>query len=150
MSALTLAVALGATGYVVIAATPSAAASPSDVRADFVAGNAVTCAQVGFPASKIAFADNDDPINQDGITGTVSAHPGGGQEANIVTPIPAGITIQAVIMKGGPAYNVYSTNSGTPPGNHVPDTEVFQQHYISPLNGGGNVPAVSRVRAASS
>ena len=31
--------------------------------------------------------------------------------------------IDAVVVKGGPAYNVYSTNSGSPAGNHVPPAE---------------------------
>jgi hypothetical protein len=106
-----------------------------------VAGNAVTCAQVGFPNAQIAFADGAAAINQDGIVGSVSAHAGGGQEANITAT--GGNTILAVVIKGGPAYNVYTANSGNPAGNHVPPALAAPQGYISPLNGGGNVPAIS-------
>jgi hypothetical protein len=54
-----------------------------------------------------------------------------------------GVTIDAVVVKGGPAYNVYSTDSGTPAGNHVPPAEDTPTQYIAPLNGGGNIPTVS-------
>jgi hypothetical protein len=41
-----------------------------------------------------------------------------------------------VIVKGGPASNVYANPSVLPP------TLGADQHYISPLNGGGNVPTI--------
>jgi hypothetical protein len=47
------------------------------------------------------------------------------------------VTIDAVVVKGGPAYNVYTNQAFLPP-TLPPD-----QHYISPFNGGGNVPAIS-------
>lgn len=134
-------VALVSGAVVLGSAAPGGASSPSDSRANFVAGNAVTCAQVGFEGAKIAFADGNASINQDGIVGSVQAHAGGGEEANISAT--GGNTILAVVIKGGPAYNVYTANSGSPSGNHVPPTEVNPQHYIAPLNGGGNVPQIS-------
>jgi hypothetical protein len=47
------------------------------------------------------------------------------------------VVVDAVVVKGGPAYNVYSNPAFLPP-TLPPD-----QHYISPLNGGGNVPDLS-------
>jgi len=136
------AVLLGTTGV-------AGAASASDpTRADFHSGNVVSCSQVGFGDSKTAFASGTNGINVDGIVGTTT----GGTTANIATPLPAGIVIQAVVMKGGPAYNVYSDGSGSVPANHTPlgvvvgvndDGLASPQNYISPLNGGGNIPTIS-------
>jgi hypothetical protein len=52
-------------------------------------------------------------------------------------------------MKGGPAYNVYRDGSGSVPDDYTPsgpanlDGLDSPQSYISPLNGGGNVPTIS-------
>jgi hypothetical protein len=48
-----------------------------------------------------------------------------------------GVIIDAVVVKGGPAYNLYTNATFLPPTLPPP------QHYISPLNGGGNVPDLS-------
>lgn len=114
--------------------TPGGASSASDDRATFQSGNVVNCGQVGFPGSQTAFANGASPITAGGFTTTIT---GNGTQANITTPLPAGVTIQAVVVKGGPAYNVYSDAAVLPP------TLVSPQHYISPLNGGGNVPVIS-------
>ncbi len=66
--------------------------------------------------------------------GTVQ--PGTGEEVNVAI-LGAGVVIDAVVVKGGAAYNVYSNPSFLPP-TLLPD-----QHYISPRNGGGNVPDIS-------
>jgi hypothetical protein len=66
----------------------------------------------------------------------------GGTTVNVADP-QNGAVIDAVVVKGGPAYNVYSTSSGSDNGNHVPPAENTPTEYISPLNGGGNVPTVS-------
>jgi Domain of unknown function (DUF5979) len=123
----------------------AANASPSDPRAQFVSGNVTTCAGAGFgsdiqigPGTNVSASDAN-------IAGTVrpnagTVQPGQGQEVNIViTPVgvTAGVTIDAVIVKGGAAYNVYTNSTFLPP-TLLPD-----QHYISPFNGGGNVPDIS-------
>jgi len=139
-----------ASGAALLASTGVAgAASPSDPnRADFHSGNVVNCSQAGFPDSTTAFASGTSGISQDGITGTTT----GGTTANITTPLPAGIVIQAVVMKGGPAYNVYTDSSGDGLHNYTPlgvvvgvndDGLASPQNYISPLNGGGNIPTIS-------
>jgi hypothetical protein len=134
MSALALVAGL----TVALTAGSAGAASPSDDRADFHSGNVVNCGQIGFPDSTLAFANGTDSIDDGNVSGEVVD----GTTVNVDDP-PAGVVIQAVVVKGGPAYNVYSTNSGTPPCNHVPPAEDTPTEYISPLNGGGNVPTVS-------
>jgi hypothetical protein len=140
------AVALASATMVIASTGVAGAASPSDpTRADFHSGNIVNCAQAGFPNSTTAFASGTSGINQDGIVGTTT----GGTTANIATPLPAGIVIQAVVMKGGPAYNVYRDGSGSVPDDYTPsgpanaDGLDSPQNYISPLNGGGNIPTIS-------
>jgi hypothetical protein len=61
---------------------------------------------------------------------------GVGEEVN-VNLTGANVVIDAVVVKGGPAYNVYSSPASLPP------TLAADQHYISPLNPGGRVPALS-------
>jgi hypothetical protein len=132
------AIALVAGLTVALSAGSAGAASPSDPRADFHSGNVVTCAQIGFPDSTLAFAKGTASIDDGNVSGEVV----GGTTVNVDDPL-AGVTIQAVVVKGGPAYNVYSTSSGDDDGNHVPPAEETPTEYISPLNGGGNVPTVS-------
>jgi hypothetical protein len=106
-----------------------------------VAGNVSTCTAAGFPGSIGMGSLTNTSASDANISGTVqtntgSTHPGQGQEVQIsITGV--GVVIDAVIVKGGPAFNVYSDPSVVPPGLG-PD-----QHYISPLNGGGNVPTIS-------
>jgi hypothetical protein len=132
------AVALVAGLTVALTAGAAGAASPSDDRADFHTGNVVNCGQIGLPGDTLAFANGTDSIDDGNVSGVVVD----GTTVNVDDPGP-GVTIDAVVVKGGPAYNVYSTNSGTPPGNHVPPTEETPTEYISPLNGGLKVPTVS-------
>ena len=61
---------------------------------------------------------------------------GQGEEVNVTLLNPAAV-IDAVIVKGGPAYNVYEIPTFLPPALGPP------QHYISPFNGGHDVPDVS-------
>jgi hypothetical protein len=122
---------------VVILAPPT----PSDSRAGFFIGNAVTCGDVGFPRSiNMGSPSNGDASDAD-VSGTVKTNagttqPGVGQELD-VTIIGANVVVDAVVVKGGDAYNVYSDPAVLPPAL-PPD-----QHYISPLNGGATVPAIS-------
>jgi hypothetical protein len=134
MSALALVAGL----TVALTAGSAGAASPSDPRADFHSGNVVNCGQIGFPDSTLAFANGTGSIDDGNVSGVVV----NGTTVNVDDP-PAGVVIQAVVVKGGPAYNVYSTSSGDDDGNHVPPAEDTPTEYISPLNGGGNVPTVS-------
>jgi hypothetical protein len=116
--------------------------APSDQRADFVPGNVVTCAGAGIlgaPGVNIiqvgALQNNSaaDPF----VSGAVSPHQGGGEELN-VTILGANVFIDAVVVKGGNGYNIYSNPAVLPPALASP------QRYISPLVGtGGNVPQIS-------
>jgi hypothetical protein len=121
-------VAIGVTGT----AGAKTNSSPSDERARYETGNAVTCAQAGVTADHIAFADGTGSIDDGAVSGDVT----NGTTVNVDDP-SSGVTIVAVVVKGGPAYNVYENPQFLPPTLHRP------QSYISPLNGGGNIPTVS-------
>ena len=127
-------IALTSGALIATMVTPGGAASPSDGRATFHSGNVVNCGQVGFAGSQTAFGNGANPITAGGFTTTIT---GSGTQANITLPLPAGVAVQAVVVKGGPAYNVYSNAAVLPP------TLASPQNYISPLNGGGNVPTIS-------
>jgi hypothetical protein len=106
-----------------------------------VVGNVVTCAGAGFAGSIQMGSPTNANASDANVSGTVKTNagaikPGQGQEVNVAIT-GAGVVVDAVIVKGGPAYNVYSNASVLPPALN-PD-----QHYISPLNGGGNVPTIS-------
>ena len=113
--------------------------APSDPRAAFFDGNVTNCAAIGLASAIQVGAEGS--ASDANVRGTVKANagtvqPGQGEEVN-VTLLAAGVVIDAVVVKGGPAYNVYTDPTFLPP-TLPPD-----QHYISPLNGGGNVPAIS-------
>jgi uncharacterized protein YegP (UPF0339 family) len=116
--------------------------TPSDpTRATFVFDNVVTCAGAGFPlAIQMGSPDNASAADAN-VSGTVAPnagpiHTGEGEELN-VTIIGADVVIDAVIVKGGAAHNLYSNPAVLPPALLSP------QHYISPFNGGGAVPTIS-------
>jgi hypothetical protein len=120
---------------------PAAAQSPSDSRARFVEGNVTTCAGVGFAADLQVGSSSNTSAGDAHVVGTVktnagAAHAGQGQELDVAT-LGTGFVIDAIVVKGGPAYNVYTNPSVLPPALG-PD-----QHYISPFNHGGNVPTIS-------
>src|SRR5436189_265862 len=71
-------------------------------------------------------------------SGTI--HPGQGEELNVTVTNPD-VVVDAVVVKGGNGYNVYPNPSAPPP--ILPPALPPPQHYIAPLNGGGNVPALS-------
>jgi hypothetical protein len=115
--------------------------SPSDPRATMVVGNVVTCAGAGFGGSTQMGSPTNASASDANVAGTVktnagSVQQGKGQEVDVAIT-GAGVVVDAVIVKGGPAYNVYSNAAVLPPAL-APD-----QHYISPLNGGSNVPTIS-------
>jgi len=89
-----------------------------------VESNATTCAGVGYPNS----------LQYDGST-TSSVYVGPLFTATVtsdqfvtISAVAAGVTFQAIVVKGGDGYHVYN-----PP----------VANMQSPLNGGGNVPALS-------
>ena len=114
-----LALSLVTAGVFVAVAGPASADSPSDPRAQFSPGNATTCGDIGFGSSIETTGDAN-------VTATVSAHQPEGEELNVV--LGPNVVIDAILVKGGNGYNVYSSA--------VPS-------MISPLNGGGNIPAIS-------
>jgi hypothetical protein len=117
------------------------AASGSDPRATFVEGNVTTCAGAGIsaPAGSELIqmgSDKNDNAADDNVSGVVAAHSPEGEEVNI-TLLNSSVVIDAVIVKGGPAYNLYTNPTFLPP------TLLAPQHYISPFNSGGNIPTIS-------
>jgi hypothetical protein len=124
-------------------------ASASDPRAAFVSGNVTTCAAAGFPGTatdpevQVGEAENP-PASDANVSGTPAVNsgltqakqPGQGEEVNATRP-GATAVIDGVVVKGGPAYNVYTTAADLPPA--LPGA----QHFISPFKPGGNVPALS-------
>jgi LPXTG-motif cell wall-anchored protein len=115
--------------------------TPSDPRAAFVIGNAMLCgdAEVGFPSSvRLGALNNGTTDGNVTAVVTTNAGPvqtGTGQELNVTAR--AGVVIDAVVVKGGPSFNVYTNPSVLPPTLGSP------QHYISPFNVGGAVPDIS-------
>jgi hypothetical protein len=119
MATALVAAGLGTVGFVATAGAGNDQAS--DPRAELVQGNATTCAQVGFPASTIlftpGFANNADAV----VSGTVT----GNKLLNLELLDPA-FAINAVVVKGGNAYNLYLGN--------FPDMK-------APIAGGSGQPA---------
>jgi hypothetical protein len=124
----------------------ASADSASDNRATFHdAANVTTCSQIEL-GDDTQVGSGDNPANgttnaDSNVSGTVAANagavqPGQGQEVN-VTILGTNVVIDAVVVKGGNGYNVYSNPDVLPPSLQAP------QHYIAPLNGGGNVPNIS-------
>jgi uncharacterized repeat protein (TIGR01451 family) len=125
---------------VTIAAPWAGADTQSDPRATFFSGNVTSCAGIGLPNDTQVGADNAGSASDGVVSGVVktnagSVQPGVGQEVDITATAAA--AVDAVVVKGANGYNVYSNAAFLPPALQ-PD-----QHYIAPLNGGGNVPAVS-------
>jgi hypothetical protein len=116
--------------------------SPSDPRATFVPGNETTCAGVNLPDSIQVGASENNPASDANVSGipapnTCAVQPGQGEEVNVTITGGPNVVIDAVVVKGGPAYNLYTDPTFLPPTLGPP------QHYIAPLNGGDNVPALS-------
>ncbi len=132
---------LGDGPQVVLAQIAAPASSPSDSRAQFVSGNVVTCAGAGVVSTpgvniiRVGGHANASAAD-DNVSGVVTARPGGGEEVSIT--IGPNVVVDAVVVKGGDGYNIYTNPAVLPPALAPAD-----QHYISPLNGGVNVPAVS-------
>jgi hypothetical protein len=136
-----LALAAGITAGLTVGAGAAPSPSPSDSRATMVAGNVTTCSGAGFSGDIQVGSSSNGNAADANVSGVVKTNagttqPGVGQEVDI-TLLTGSVTVDAVIVKGGPAYNVYSNSAVLPPALG-PD-----QHYISPLNPGGNVPTIS-------
>ena len=117
-------------------------AFPSDPRARFVPGNVSKCADAGFPNTIQFGSPKNTSVIGPLLTGTVGPNAGAvqtgkGQELNITIHTAGTVVIEAVIVKGSDGYNVYSDPAVLPPQLEPP------QHYISPINNGGNVPDIS-------
>ena len=104
IAALLIAPWLG--GFVANAASTTPPPS-GDARATSVSGNAVTCADVGFPNDTLFGASNSS-----GNSGSGFAVTSDGQNLT-VSAIPANTTIDVLIVKGGDAYNVYPSGTFT-------------------------------------
>ena len=133
--------ALGGALTVIFVSSPAWADSASDSRATFVSGNATTCSDAGFASDTQLGSSSDTSASDANVSGTVnpnsgSVQPGMGEELDVAIT-GSNIVIDAVVVKGGNGYNVYSNSS------YLPPTLGSPQHYISPLNGGGNVPTIS-------
>jgi LPXTG-motif cell wall-anchored protein len=120
---------------------PVLRSTPSDSRAQFFEGNVVLCGGVGFAGSDQLSAVGNNSANDANVAATAQLNagpvqPGQGEEVNVTITNPAAV-IDAVVVKGGNGYNVYANPVFLPPGLPAP------QHYISPLNGGGEVPNLS-------
>jgi hypothetical protein len=145
--ALLGAIAVAAVVALTLVANPTAASAdtPSDSRASFFGGNVTTCAAIGFGSSIQVGSSSNSNAADANVSGEVetnagTVNPGQGQELDVtITPagVTAGVVIDAVMVKGGNGYNVYTDPAVLPP-TLAPD-----QHYISPFNNGGNIPTIS-------
>lgn len=115
-------------GGVVANASSTATPDPGDPRATAVSGNAVTCADVGFPNDTLFGASDSSGNTGSGFTVTSD-----GQNLTVST-VPANTTIDVLIVKGGDAYNVYPSGTFT----NLPATGLH-----APLVGNGNIGVIS-------
>jgi len=109
---------LASFGLALVVALPAAATDtqpdPGDSRATAHAGNAVTCAQAGL-AGSIVSKDDIDYLESDTHLR--------------IFAVADGIELTGIVVKGGPAYNVY-------PGD-------VWDFLHAPINPGGQIPAIS-------
>jgi len=130
-------------GLLVALTGVAVADSASDDRATFHdAANVTTCEGAGFgdstqmPDPTSASSDADANVSAVVSTNSGPVQPGQGQEVDVTIINPL-VVVDAVVVKGGNGYNVYEDSNVLPPALQP------LQHYISPLNNGGNVPAIS-------
>ena len=114
---------------------PAASAGGSqDPRATPSGGNVTTCAAVGFGSDTQMGSSSDSNASDSNVSGTVD---GTGEYLQDVVITGSNVVIDAIVVKGGDNYNVYSDSTYLPPKLAVP------QNYDSPPNGGGNIPTIS-------
>ena len=117
------ALAAGLTAGLTPGAGAAASPQPSDSRATMVAGNVTTCAGAGFAGDIQVGSSSNGNASDANISGVVKANagttqPGVGQEVDITRINP--VHIDVVVVKGGPAYNVYSNPAVLPPARSRP------------------------------
>ena len=78
-------------------AAPGDTPQPGDPRATAHAGNVTTCAGAGLPGAEVTVGATVDATNTY-VT---------------ITSVPAGVVLTGVVVKGGPAYNVYAGDQRT-------------------------------------
>jgi len=115
-----------------LAAGPAWADSASDPRATFHDGNVTTCSDVNLPNDVQAGSNSASSFSDGIVSGTVT---NGGQDLQV--SVLHGVTVDAVVVKGGNGYNVYTQPK------YLPPTLASPQNYISALNNGGNIPTIS-------
>ncbi|MBE1501093.1 LPXTG-motif cell wall-anchored protein [Amycolatopsis lexingtonensis] len=120
--ALTTAALIGTAGSAL-------ACYPSDGRATPVPKNATTCADAKLPGKTLVRSD-ELPTDVIDFTGGVPDK----DKSLTITGIAKGVTITAVVVKGGDGYNVYDAGKlGDLPWKDL----------ISPKNGGRQIPTIS-------
>ncbi|MET0627760.1 MAG: DUF5979 domain-containing protein [Acidimicrobiia bacterium] len=131
------AIAMATAATFAIVAPAASGAETNDSRAVPHDGNATNCGSgkngIGVGGT-LAFANGTDGIDDGNVSGTVTD----GKFVDVDTP-SAGVVILAVVVKGGPGYNVY-----LPP--YVPTNPETVDHptdFVSPLVGADNIPTVS-------
>lgn len=113
--------ALMVAGALVLGPTIAQADPPADPNG---VKNATTCAEVGFPLStQFNGPITSDVYNAGLFTVTITSN-----QFVTISGIADGVDFQAVVVKGGDAYNVYYS---------------LVANMQSPLNNGGNVPTIS-------
>jgi hypothetical protein len=102
--------------------TGSASATTEDPRATVVQGNATTCEDIGFATDSQIGADSSSGSADAGFTVTNDG-------TYLDYTAPDGVVVDAAVVKGGDAYNVYPAGVTT--------------DLRAPTNGGDQVPAIS-------
>ncbi|WP_024874860.1 hypothetical protein [Saccharomonospora piscinae] len=128
VATLTLGLVMGANS--VAAAT----GAEEDPRAEVHEGNVTRCDAFGG-GLLVSVGDEDQVENLPGLTFE------GGDTASdeyvAVTSVPEGIAVTAIVVKGGPGYNVYV------PGERGLTSEAPWEDLRSPVNPGGKIPTIS-------
>lgn len=116
------------------ASNQSADPDPGDARAIAHSGNATTCAGAGLTGTTIS-------------GGFLEGHGYAAQSDDrtrvTVSTLPPDVVLTAIVVKGGDNYNVYQ------PGQRGLGASLPYSALHSPINGGGNIPAVSHWFACS-
>lgn|ERR1700688_1243207 len=133
-------------GTVLVALSSSAWADTGsdNTRASFAHNNVTTCSAVGLASDTQVGSATDGNANDANAFGTVktnagTVHTGQGEELDVAITASnsANIVVDAIVVKGGNGYNLYSNAT------YLPPTLRPDQHYISPFNNGGNIPTIS-------
>ncbi|WIX82045.1 LPXTG cell wall anchor domain-containing protein [Amycolatopsis carbonis] len=119
-----------ATGLALLGTATSALACHSDdTRANPVGANVTTCAGAHLPGTLVTQED----------AASVFTFTGGTTKDKYlnITKVADGVTVEAVVVKGGDGYNVYE------PGKRELATTPPWEKLRSPLNGGGQQATIS-------